>query len=524
MTVVKQYTFADMLRKVGVKPTPESELIILPFKPFPHQVSGFKQALKWSRFGLYDDAGAGKTYPIQAYCTILSLLGNKVVVGMPPVLLEQFKESYEEFFIGIGNYKDIQIFEGNVAKRGKMMDSWNRRAKGWPDVLLMTYQMFSSFHKLKEAPDKTVRKKDGTSYIKKGWKKDRRNRLIAKGYNVLVFDESQAIKNISSTITKVVKRYVDETDCHLLLSTGSPLGNTPEDCYSPIKLVTPDVYRTKGAFERKHIIRNIHSPFREVIAYENLDLLHNNLFKQARRVTKEEVTENLPDKLLTKVPIKLGASHMKLYRELLTARVLEFDGQVLDATNNSKLRMTALRLISNPENYVDAGKTITNEMDAACESLIEMIDPSLHKIVIFSNFKDTVARIAAHYSHLNPVTINSATKDVNKSRKAFTEDDDCRLLVLNYVSGGVGLNLQVSSHSIFYEPVSVPSQFHQAIARTHRTGQKSTCVNGYLLDPKATFAHKQIQNLLEKDSVANEVIRDPNKLLIELLGDPMNIL
>lgn len=520
--MMKQYTFADMLSAVGITPTSESKLIILPFEPFPHQISGFRTTLKWDRCGLYDDAGAGKTFPIQAYCALYALLGNKVVIGMPPALLDQFEESYDNFFVGFRNYIDLAILRGTVKQRDKLIAGWNDTR--WPDVLMMTYQMFASLHKLKNQADKTVRKANGSSYIKKGWKKDKQHKLIQHGYNVLVFDESQALKNISSGVTKVVNRYINTADANLLLSTGSPLGNTPEDCYAGIKMITPEVYETKSSFERKHIIRNIHSPFREIIDFQNLDTLHRNVFKQARRVTKEEVTKDLPDKLISAVPVKLSKAHMKLYRELLTARILEFDGKVLDATNNSKLRMTALRLISNPENYIDTGKSIPNEMDASCDTLVDMINPGQNKIIIFSNFKDTVARLQDHYKDLNPVTINSQTKDANKSRLSFTEDPECRMIILNYVSGGVGLNLQVSSHSIFYEPTGVPSQFHQAFARTHRSGQESSFVNGYLLDPAGTYAHKQIGNLLQKDSVANQVIRDPGKLLCELLGDPLNIL
>ena len=512
------YTFADYLRAAEVVPPIEAFLIPMPHEPFPHQIPALKKMLEYDRVGLFDDAGTGKTLPLQAYAALFALLGNKVIVCMPPALLGQFAETYAEFFAGIDAYLHIATFRGTVKQRDKMTEEWNR-CNTWPDVLLMTYQMFSSFHHLKTKKDKTVRRKNMPSYIKKGVTRDAKHRLLDKGYNVLVLDESQAVKTISSAITKKVNRYINHDDCNLVLSTGSPLGNTPEDCYAPIKMLTPWIYATKAAFERKHIIRNIHSPFKEIEEFINLDVLHINMFKQARRVTKEEVTKDLPEKLVSAIPVELSAAHKKLYRSLLTARILEFDGQVLDATNASKLRMTALQLISNPLNYMDAGSTIDNNLFEACDQLIDSIDPKQHKIIIFSNFKATVAALKERYSEYNPATINSDTKDPNAERIRFTSDDSCRIIILNYIAGGVGLNLQIASYIIMFEPTGVPSQWHQAVARAHRAGQLADYVNVYLLDALHTYASRIIKNLIEKDEVANEVIRDPNKLLRELLYD-----
>lgn len=513
-----QYTLRDYLQEAGVlDPPTEAGLIIMPFKPFRHQVSGLAELLGFERAGLYDDAGTGKTLPLQAYASLFALYNNKVIVVMPPALLGQFQESWLKFMVDIEKYVTIRIFEGTVAKREKLWAGWD--AGQWPDVLMMTYQMFSSLHRIKAKPDKKINRKDGGSYIRKGWAKDKQHKLKIKGYNVLVMDESQAVKNISAGVTKVTRRFVDNGDNNLVLSTGSPLGNTPEDCYAPIKLITPNVYETKAAFERNHIIRNIHSPFREIIDFINIEELHRNLFLQARRVTKEEVNPDLPPKLVSAVPVKLGQSHRKLYRQLLTSRILEFNGQMIDATNASKLRMVALRLISNPEHYVDDGVCIPNEMDVACDELISSIDPQQHKIIIFSNFRSTVARLKAKYASLNPASINSETRNLNVERLKFVNDDSCRLILLNPVSGGAGLDLQVSSYTIFYEPVTTPGQWIQAVARNHRTGQKADCVNIYLLNPLQTLASKQIKSLVDKDEVMQSVIRDPNKLLRELLGE-----
>ena len=512
------YTLKDYFQEAGVaSPPAEAGQIVMPYPPYPHQVSGLRTLLKWNRVGLYDDAGTGKTLPLQAYAALFALLGNKVIVCMPPALIGQFQETYEDFMVGLTDYVKVAPFKGTVKQRQKLWGEWDTRQ--WPEILLMTYQMFSSLHRLKKKADKKITRQDGGSYIKSGWDKDKQHQLKVKGYNVLVMDESEAVKTISSATTRITRRFVEDDDCNLILSTGSPLGNTPEDCYAPVKLLTPKVYATKAAFERQHIVRNIHSPFKEIVDFINLDALHINVFKHARRVTKEEVNKNLPEKLVSSVPVKLEVAHRKLYRELLTTRILEFDGKVLDATNNSRLRMTALQLISNPNHYLDEGKSVINAMDDAFSELVASIDPMQHKIIVFSNFRATIARLKEAYSKYNPATINSDTRDSNAERVRFVEDDDCRIIFLNYQAGGVGLNLQVSSHVIMFEPTSVPGRFHQAVARSHRAGQKALCVNVYLLRPEHTLAAKQIRDLLDKDEVAHKVVRDPVKMLKELLDE-----
>lgn len=509
------YMLSHFMQAAGVTNCPLwMHGIPMKYRPFDHQLDSLREMLSHERFGEYSDAGTGKTLPMQGYATLYAALGNRAVVVMPPSLIEQFLETFHEFFVGIENHIKIAKLKGTPKQREKLIAVWD--SEGWPDVLVMSYQMF-----LKHSPP---RKK-----VKSKERVDGRLRVVARtnpmyrflqnrGYNALIADEAHALKNPGTETHKAFWHYVGdgEGEHALVLATGSPIGNTPIDAYGLIRLVTPEAYRTKGAFERDYVIFNPNSDFREILGYQNLEKMHEVLYKQARRVTKQEVFKDLQEPLVAQVPVQLSPKHKKLYQSLLKERVLLLQDKLIDATQETALRMAALRLLSCPEHYSD--EPIDNELRRSIDAIVEGIDPSQHKIIMFSYFKETVAALSQHYAHLNPAVINGASGDKDPQRLKFLNDPSCRMIIVNWLSGGVGLNLQISSHVVFAEAPTVPKDAHQAIARAHRSGQKEV-VNVYFFKVPGTLAAKNIKKLLSKEVENNEVVRDKHKLLAELLGD-----
>ncbi len=501
------YTLHDFFADATVlKPPPYSKKVNIVFnpdkpnlKPGQHQVSGLRLALSHVRTGNYDETGSGKTIISQAFLCFWTSPGNKAVVIMPPVLLDQYAESFVKTLQGVEKYVSLHVFRQTVKRengtavsaaeqRERLYKEWANN--GAPDILLMSYDIFrTQFRRIKEL-----------------------------GYEVLVADEAMALKNSSSKIWKAVYEFIGKQntkECALLLMTGTPAENTLIDLYALIKLVTPDEYRSKTMFEDAYVIRNHHSPFKEIMGYHNHEGIMNSLYRQARRVLKKDVMD-LPSKLITEIPVQLEGWHRKLYKRLVDERMLELpDGGIVDAIQAQALYQALQRIIFNPGEFGGTGEHAPMK---AVDSLLESIGVETHKVIIFAHYRSTVESLAGHYKELKPAVLYGGSTGRSKQIKAFKEGEQCRLLIANIKSAGVGLNLQdTCSHVIFTEAVSVPGQVFQAIDRVHRPGQ-TVPVNVYMLTVLDTVSVTIRNKLISKEAENNMAVGDKKTLLTDLLG------
>jgi len=98
-----------------------------------------------------------------------------------------------------------------------------------------------------------------------------------------------------------------------------------------------------------------------------------------------------------------------------------------------------------------------------------------------------------------------ATRQANLHR--FQEDPACRLLLLTYSSGGVGLNLQCANYVFLFDRWWNPAVEEQAINRVHRIGQKEPVLVTRYLVPDTI--ESRIQEILDrKRQLFQEVIGD----------------
>lgn len=512
------FEFPDWFYGIPMKRFDEALQSLVDLEPWPHQKKDLNFLMKHERAGLYNDAGVGKTIPMQAFGIYMAALGNKTVFAMPPKLLGQFGETLVDTFQGVDNHLKLFLLNEKQKEASEIVMGWMEDKKTCPDVIIMSYDMFAFLQPLKPTKEKVIRNsKTGAQYTRPAVKPVKHHPLKTLGFNVLIFDEAHKLKEPSSATHKRVWRWVQssEGEYQLVLATGTPIFNQLIDAYGLIRLITPGVYNSKKHFERIHAIIDFNSDYRTIIGWREEEMLNHNLYLSARRVTQEEVNPDMPELIPYEHPIKLAPDHKALYKRLLTERVLELEEEFIDATHASKLRQVALQLISNPNKYSD--KPIKNVMEDWLESLFEDIGVHQHKIVVFAYFTDTIAHLAERYACLNPAVINGSSKDSDAERVKFLRDPSCRVLFVNWRSGGAGLNLQIACYEAFYEVPTVPGEIEQAIARIRRGGQKM-CQHVHIPRIFSTIANKSLNQLLSKQRKKDEVVQDKHKLLYELLG------
>ena len=531
-----QITLSDIMKDIGVRKHPDYfSGIKVKHKPMPHQLEMMKLYTISTRYGDFGEPGSGKTYPAHIHGILMASLGNKVVYTMPPKLIDQFEEEMHDYFIGIGHYLKMGKLNVPAAKKRQLVEQWDK--EGWPDILFMSYDGYREFNDVNKAKKiganqwyyqdgtRYDEEKGGQAYTKNGRiiskrgtaENDKHLLLNKKGYNVFFFDEAHALCGLNS----IISQSVDETakgNTAIYLMTGTPVPTVISDAYGIIRLINPDAYSSRSSFERQHIVyrqqqitvkgrvRMIRIPS----SFVNVEKIHQALYQNARRIQKRDIIK-MPDPLITDVKVKLTGAHSKLYKDIMRDHFALVGDTILSPENQQQARHMSLQIISCPTQF-DSSISMENELFDRTKDLVETIDPSKNKIVVFAYYRTAIEFLKEKFSDLEPAVLYGGTTNATEEVNRFKKDDNCRMIILNWMSGGAGLNLQVASHIIFYECPTSPKDATQAVARCDRTGQQNI-VNVYFMRVLGTLSDKNFRKLLEAEEDVNKVVQDDLDLL-----------
>lgn len=562
---VKPMTLAEMFDSAGLSQYANwsKDILVTPsgradFTPRPYQISGLNHLAAYlPRSAIWDSPGCGKTLQLQAFMLWMQGLGNKPVAIMPPVLVTQFLESFQDNFQGVEKYVRISTIDGERHVRQKQIDGF--KTHGWPDILILSYPTFlgkskaakrSNISAKQEAefalmsPDAsltartTLLGKAQSAYQLENQKYDyrpgstvtafnfRSSALSHIGYNLLISDESQKLKTPSSAIHQAVKEFVQpwegEESNGLVLSTGSPIETNVEDAYGLISLLDPDRYGSMRAFDSMHCNLMQGVKYRKVTGYRNLDYLYQGLYARGRRITKAQAFPNMPSRVITEIEIVLSKEHRALYTKLVDDQVLELEDKLIDATLQQRMYQYVQQMLICPEKFADHAvkdNAVLTSLDGVLDTL------GNQKVMVFAWYQDSIDKLKLRYKDYNPAVINGKVTGAarEKAKQKFISDKSCKMLIANAQSGGVGIDgfQTVCSYMVFAEVFPHPGGFEQAIGRLERSGQtESTSV--FLLVPKGTIAVKLRNDLCRKEENANHAIKDKKKMIADWLGEEGN--
>lgn len=515
MTLQEFFTLAgvtdefDWAKQLVIVPDPDD----LSKEVYPHQPNDLNQALANERLGLYNEQSTGKTLPAQAYCLYQMGVGNRVVAIMPPILIEQFLRSFHATFPGFDKFFRLHVLDDAPKRRAELFATW-RSDDSWPDLMLMSYQMFAKVPRARKNKEgEIIKPLDPDDYIV--------GVLKQAGYAVLVADEAHYLRGSTSDVHKAVAYFLGQYgDSACVLMTGTPIYNTMLDAYGMIALISPEKYASKKSFERTHCIyQEGEDGWSRLAGFKNKLLLTANLYAHARRITKAMVFSP-KEPVIREIPVTLSRKHMELYKQLVRERFLELgDGEIIDALKAQALRQKCLQIVTCPQFFTN--DRIDNKVIEMLDELIEDIGIYHQKVVLFANFQRTNEYLYAYYKRYNPALIYGGTGNNNREKDRFLQDDACRLACINPLSGGAGLNLHtVCSAAIFVEPTSVPGTFKQAMERL-RVGHpaQKNIVSVDIIKALGTVAPKATRAMLDKERDMLSVTKDRQSLLGELLGE-----
>ncbi len=405
-------------------------------KLLPYQERGAIFAACRGRIVLADDMGLGKTVQAIAATEMLRRRRGiqKVLVVAPASVKYQWKTEIEKF-----TDLPARVIEGPLPRR--------RQLYATPAFFnLSSYELVL----------KDVR------YIHE-WAPD-----------LIILDEAQRIRNWTTTTARAIKQLKSR---YAFVLTGTPLENKLEELFSVVEFI--DGRRLGPAFRFLHEHRT-EDENGKLTGYRGLDQIHDRLAPVLLRRTRQEVLKDLPKRTDQIRHVTLTPQQAQPYWEqndILAALMRKWERQRWLSEIDQKRILCCLqnmRMLCNSTFLFDKQTNHSPKLAEFREIVRELATEEGRKVVVFSEYERMTHLAGEELKKLGIgfVSLHGGVPSRNRGAllDKFRRDPDCRVF-LSTDAGGVGLNLQVASAVVNFEPPWNPARLEQRIGRVHRLGQ-----------------------------------------------------
>jgi SWI/SNF-related matrix-associated actin-dependent regulator 1 of chromatin subfamily A len=427
--------------------------------PLTHQKEAVEKLVGSKRFILADDMGLGKTTS-----TIIAALetGAKKILIICPASL---KINWER---EIANYSDRTVY---IAE-GKKFSTEH-------DFVIVNYDILKNFHD----------------------QKDKKNSLLVKsGFELVILDEAHMISNAQAQRTKIINNFVKDIK-RVWLLTGTPMTSRPMNYYNLLNIIESPVAQNWMAYAIRYCqgyqFRAGNRKVWNVTGASNLEELRDRTSGQILRRLKEDVLD-LPDKIITPVYLRTSS---KEYKDLM--------GEYYEWLENKKEESSSLTVQFSK--LMKVRKVIANEKVKQTIEFAENIIEQGKKVIIFTNFTDTLQLIHNHFGKQS-VYLDGSCNKVQRQYAVdqFQDNEKIKVFVGNLKAAGVGLTLTSAEVVIMNDLSFVPAEHAQAEDRAYRYGQKNNVLVYYPI----------FENTIE--GVIYDILNTKKKIIGTVMGDEVS--
>jgi SNF2 family DNA or RNA helicase len=437
--------------------------------------------------------GAGKSKVAVDYCNGIN--AKKVLIICPKKVISVWPSQFNKH--SHARFRLLAKENGSIASQSEEIKKFISTYENYGGVaVVLNYERF-------------WRAPLGPSY-------NERNRMVDIGllskiqWDLLIADEAHRIKAPNGQAAWGMARLAQRVPRRLFLS-GTPMPHSPLDIYSQFRALAPEVFGRKyTAFKMNYCIMGGFEN-RQVVAFKNLEDLHNKFYSIAHRVTIEEAVD-LPEFNDVNIDVDLSPKAKKIYSQLEREFIAECENGEITADNSlTKLLRLAqiaggnLKLDSGREEIIDSGK-----IDTAAEIIQDL--PPDEPVVVFARFRSEIERMKQAVTGLGrkPGEITGSQNDLKKWGAGEIDT-----VVVQIQACGEGIDLTRSRYCIYLSKGYSLGQVMQSRARVHRPGQ-SRKVTYYHINAKGTVDVLIERAIKTKQKITNDVLDIKDIVLNEL--------
>ena len=467
--------------------------------PYSYQLEGVRYALDNKRCIFGDQPGLGKT--LQAICSVVKAHREAMVYGETfPVLVicpAALKVNWKREFKKFAGIEACILDDSNRASWEKFWELKRPDGEALCPVFITNYESLKKFF--------VVKVKNTSRFTLASIEFDERVRL----FKSVIIDESHKCKSSKTQQAKFVEG-ICKGKKWIFALTGTPVVNNNTDLIQQLRILGRlDDF---GGY-KQFVSRFCDGPKQS----SNMKELHYRLWCCCFfRREKAKVLTQLPDKMRQYITCEI--TNRKEYQDAEN-NFLKYLRQYKHADDDKIAR--AMR----GEVMVRMGilKEIAarGKVKAVADFIHDVIDGG-EKLIMFAYLKEVVMALKEEFPDAVTVTGSDNITQKQNAVDRFQNDPECKLIILNYKSGGTGLTLTASSRVGFIEFPWTYSDCEQAEDRAHRNGQKNAVNCYYFLGDKTIdeYMYKVIQT---KKDIANEVTGTTTQIDEDVVSNVMNL-
>ena len=465
-------------------------------KPYEHQLEALKRSWNKKEYAYFMEMGTGKS---KVLIDNIALLYDKG--GINAAIIVAPKGVYRNW-----SGKEIPAHMPDHVERH--LGVWNPAPTVKQKTELLKLFEVSSELKILIINVEAFSTKKGVAFVEK---------FILAHNTLIAVDESTTIKNPKAQRTKNLLKLAINTKYRRIL-TGFPVTQSPLDLYSQSAFLSTQLlgYSSFYSFQNRYakiINRSMgQRTFRQVVGYQNLEELTENVNEFSYRVLKKECLD-LPDKVYQRREVELTPEQKKVYKQLKDYAIAQLESSELVSVTSVLTQILRLHQVVCGFVKHDQGEEVeikNNRLD----SLLDVLAETQGKVIIWANYQYDIKRILKTLHDTvgteAVATYYGETLDEDRQQiiKSFQDPNSpLTYLISNVQTGGYGITLTEASTVIYYSNNYDLEKRLQSEDRAHRIGQtnKVTYID---LVAKGTVDEKIVKALRNKLDLAQEVLGD----------------
>jgi SNF2 family DNA or RNA helicase len=446
------------------------------FTPFLHQKTTAAFLSLRDRAFCFNEAGTGKTSSVIWAADYLMKQGliKRVLVICP---LSIMYSAWQADIFKTAMHRTVAVAYGDANKRKKVLG-------GAYEFVIINY--------------------DGVSIVS--------DDICKLGFDLIVVDEANAYKTATTKRWKTLAKIMTPST-KLWMLTGTPASQSPLDAFGLARLVAPGNVPKYFTAWRDRVMHQI-TRFKWVPKPQSKKEVFNAL-QPAIRFTKAECLD-LPPVMYQTREVALSVQVSRYYNAIKSQMLIQAAGEQISAVN-AAAKLTKLLQISGGAVYSDTHEVVEFDVSPRLNALMEVLDETEHKVIIFVPYRHTIELVAKHLTEQGVTNeiINGevAAKERSNIINRFQTNEFPRVLIIQPQSASHGVTLTAADTVVFWSPVMSVETYLQCVARIDRVGQ----VN------KMTVVHLQGSEIERKMYQMLQSKIDSHEKLVDLYKEELGI-
>lgn len=471
-------------------------------KPFKHQARATLRAVKHRNYAIYMEPRLGKTKAAIDYCGILALKGEvtKVLILCPAIAKQVWED---ELALHFPYHYKLEDFDEETTVDAREYVVAKRRPNFFVAGREETFR----------------RKQKGKKYIR-----PKQRILEAWRPDVVIIDESHEYKRPGG---------VGAQDCWRLIrrlrkrrTTGQPyvilLSGTPKpkgwiDLFAQFRIMDERILGSNaGDFKEEYVEYGQGKRKYTIIRYHHEDRLRRLVGAHSIRVSADEAGL-AGEQYWQSIPVDLPSAAKRIYMDLATEFMAEWEGGIIDAANAGVKR---LRLLQVTGGFTTDGHQIHDAKVQALQSYARLLLEQEEPLLVYCRFSPEIRASVLTLQALGYTVgeISGKRSKVDRVRDLRTFQKDAtrtQALVLQVQAGSVAIDLSRAAEVLYFSTPDGWVQYWQGLNRVRGPNQKRPVRYTHLVG-RGTMDRKVIEDLKNKEDSHASFMNNPRRYLTGL--------